>query len=163
MAAGSEPYDLDHMTFQQEEELFPTVGADGIPVKEDTNTSVKANADVIAEKDTDNANELIEANGKRKLPEKPVEKKVDSILCLFAYITGLSDCFIFKNLSCGVSQEANQPPDSWFELKVNTHVYVTGLPDDVTFDEVNLYRFDVDSSLFYKVDLYNLVMYSILI
>ncbi|PQP95032.1 splicing factor U2AF-associated protein 2 isoform X2 [Prunus yedoensis var. nudiflora] len=32
--------------------------------------------------------------------------------------------------------EANKPPDSWFELKVNTHVYVTGLPDDVTFDEV---------------------------
>lgn len=34
-------------------------------------------------------------------------------------------------------QEANKPPDSWFELKVNTHVYVTGLPDDVTIDEVS--------------------------
>lgn len=34
-------------------------------------------------------------------------------------------------------QEANKPPDSWFELKVNTHVYVTGLPDDVTYDEVS--------------------------
>lgn len=34
-------------------------------------------------------------------------------------------------------QEANKPPDSWFELKVNTHVYVTGLPDDVTVDEVS--------------------------
>lgn len=33
-------------------------------------------------------------------------------------------------------QEANKPPDSWFELKVNTHVYITGLPDDVSFDEV---------------------------
>ncbi|MCI28237.1 RNA recognition motif, partial [Trifolium medium] len=33
-------------------------------------------------------------------------------------------------------QEANKPPDSWFELKVNTHVYVTGLPEDVTVDEV---------------------------
>uniref|UniRef100_A0A7N0RAY8 RRM domain-containing protein n=1 Tax=Kalanchoe fedtschenkoi TaxID=63787 RepID=A0A7N0RAY8_KALFE len=33
-------------------------------------------------------------------------------------------------------KEANKPPDSWFELKVNTHVYVTGLPDDVTVDEV---------------------------
>lgn len=44
---------------------------------------------------------------KRKLPDKPVEKK-----------------------------EANKPPYSWFELKVNTHVYVTGLPDDITFDEV---------------------------
>ncbi|XP_008800767.2 splicing factor U2AF-associated protein 2 isoform X2 [Phoenix dactylifera] len=43
----------------------------------------------------------------QKVPEKPIEKK-----------------------------EANKPPDSWFELKVNTHVYVTGLPDDVTVDEV---------------------------
>ena len=34
-------------------------------------------------------------------------------------------------------QEANKPPDSWFELKVNTHVYVTGLPEDVTIDEVS--------------------------
>lgn len=41
-----------------------------------------------------------------------------------------------KILPYDVSQEANQPPDSWFELKVNTHVYVTGLPDDVTFEEV---------------------------
>ncbi|XP_060183763.1 splicing factor U2AF-associated protein 2 isoform X1 [Lycium barbarum] len=46
-------------------------------------------------------------NAKRKLPEKDAEKK-----------------------------EANKPPDSWFELKVNTHVYVTGLPEDVTVDEV---------------------------
>lgn len=33
-------------------------------------------------------------------------------------------------------KEANKPPDSWFELKVNTHVYVTGLPDDVIVDEI---------------------------
>ncbi|OVA05161.1 RNA recognition motif domain [Macleaya cordata] len=33
-------------------------------------------------------------------------------------------------------KEANKPPDSWFDLKVNTHVYVTGLPDDVTAEEV---------------------------
>lgn len=33
-------------------------------------------------------------------------------------------------------KEANKPPDSWFDLKVNTHVYVTGLPEDVTADEV---------------------------
>lgn len=35
-------------------------------------------------------------------------------------------------------QEANKPPDSWFELKINTHVYVTGLPEDITTDEVSL-------------------------
>jgi HIV Tat-specific factor 1 len=34
-------------------------------------------------------------------------------------------------------QEASKAPDSWFELKVNTHVYVTGLPDDVTAEEVS--------------------------
>ncbi|OMO50169.1 hypothetical protein CCACVL1_30587, partial [Corchorus capsularis] len=46
-------------------------------------------------------------NAKRKMSEKKVEKK-----------------------------EANKPPDSWFELKVNTHVYVTGLPEDVTTEEL---------------------------
>ncbi|KAI5060404.1 hypothetical protein GOP47_0024824 [Adiantum capillus-veneris] len=30
----------------------------------------------------------------------------------------------------------NNNPEGWFELKVNTHVYVTGLPDDVTIEEV---------------------------
>lgn len=33
-------------------------------------------------------------------------------------------------------KEANKPPDSWFDLKVNTHVYVNGLPDDVTLEEI---------------------------
>ncbi|XP_019083831.1 PREDICTED: HIV Tat-specific factor 1-like [Camelina sativa] len=49
----------------------------------------------------------INSNGKRKLPEPETEKK-----------------------------EPNKPPDSWFELKVNPHIYVTGLPDDVTLEEV---------------------------
>ncbi|CAN6339512.1 unnamed protein product [Urochloa humidicola] len=44
---------------------------------------------------------------KRKSSEKPAEKK-----------------------------EANKPPDSWFDLKVNTHVYVNGLPEDVTVEEI---------------------------
>lgn len=35
-------------------------------------------------------------------------------------------------------QEADKAPDSWFDLKVNTHVYVTGLPDDVTAEEVSV-------------------------
>ncbi|KAG8082528.1 hypothetical protein GUJ93_ZPchr0014g47187 [Zizania palustris] len=33
-------------------------------------------------------------------------------------------------------KEANKPPDSWFDLKVNTHVYINGLPDDVTGEEI---------------------------
>lgn len=34
-------------------------------------------------------------------------------------------------------QEANKPPEAWFELKVNPHIYVTGLPKDVTIEEVS--------------------------
>lgn len=37
-------------------------------------------------------------------------------------------------------QEANKGPDGWFELKINTHVYITGLPEDVTIDEVRSRR-----------------------
>ncbi|KAB5538616.1 hypothetical protein DKX38_016149 [Salix brachista] len=40
-----------------------------------------------------------------------------------------------KDEATGTGEEANKAPDSWFELKVNTHVYVTGLPDDVTAAE----------------------------
>ncbi|CAN6471855.1 unnamed protein product [Victoria cruziana] len=56
-----------------------------------------------------NVQDSVEARSiqKRKQPEKNSEKK-----------------------------EANKQPDGWFELKVNTHVYVTGLPDDATLDEV---------------------------
>ncbi|KAD4584096.1 hypothetical protein E3N88_21697 [Mikania micrantha] len=105
--AGNEPFDVEIMTFQQEEELFPTFEANDALVKEEINTNMNANVDVPAEKDSNNEKKAVEGSGKRKLPEKPAEKK-----------------------------EANKPADSWFELKVNTHVYVSGLPDDVTFDEV---------------------------
>ncbi|EFJ36894.1 hypothetical protein SELMODRAFT_77296, partial [Selaginella moellendorffii] len=33
-------------------------------------------------------------------------------------------------------KEAQPEPESWFELKVNTNVYVTGIPEDATVDEV---------------------------
>jgi hypothetical protein len=32
--------------------------------------------------------------------------------------------------------EPQKQPEGWFELKVNTSVYVTGLPEDVTMDEI---------------------------
>ncbi|KAK6136238.1 hypothetical protein DH2020_030027 [Rehmannia glutinosa] len=70
--------------------------------------------DLLVNKEANDATEAVEEkqNGKRKLPEKSADKQtVDK-------------------------KEANKPPDSWFELKVNTHVYVTGLPDDVTTEEV---------------------------
>ncbi|CAN1775301.1 HIV Tat-specific factor 1 homolog [Linum perenne] len=84
--------------------------------KEDEVFPILNAADASLSKELVVADEILESknNGKRKLEEtqteekdKPVEKK-----------------------------EANKPPDSWFELKVNTHVYVTGLPDDVTAEEV---------------------------
>ncbi|KAI3459105.1 hypothetical protein Pfo_015768 [Paulownia fortunei] len=94
----NEDYHLEDMTFVEEEEVFPTVNADDLPVNKEANGASEA----VEEK----------PNGKRKLPEKTDDKKtVDK-------------------------KEANKPPDTWFELKVNTHVYVTGLPDDVTTEEV---------------------------
>ncbi|CAK9148415.1 unnamed protein product [Ilex paraguariensis] len=65
--------------------------------------------DVSVKEEVNDTSKVVEAkrDAKRKSPDKSAEKK-----------------------------EANKPPDSWFELKVNTHVYVTGLPDDVTFDEL---------------------------
>ncbi|EOY13218.1 PREDICTED: splicing factor U2AF-associated protein 2 isoform X1 [Theobroma cacao] len=66
-------------------------------------------ADAFVREEVNGSGEQTEAgsNAKRKLSEKKVEKK-----------------------------EANKPPESWFELKVNTNVYVTGLPDDVTAEEL---------------------------
>lgn len=66
-------------------------------------------ADTSAEEENQGIKEKTETKpeSKRKLPEISTEKK-----------------------------EANKAPDSWFDLKVNTHVYVTGLPDDVTVEEI---------------------------
>ena len=38
-----------------------------------------------------------------------------------------------------VAKQPNNNPEGWFELKINTHVYVTGLPTDVTSEEVSNY------------------------
>lgn len=102
-------YRLEDMTYAEEEELFPTLPADISSGNENENMD-----NTEADK---NATESIETatathNGKRKLPEKEEPEKAAE------------------------KKEANKPPDSWFELKVNTHVYITGLPEDVTVDEV---------------------------
>ncbi|XP_010930277.1 splicing factor U2AF-associated protein 2 isoform X2 [Elaeis guineensis] len=92
LSSNRDEYGLDEMTYSLEEEIFPTLQAPENSATEENNTMT----------------EKVETKSeKRKVPEKPIEKK-----------------------------EANKPPDSWFELKVNTHVYVMGLPDDVTTDEV---------------------------
>lgn len=36
----------------------------------------------------------------------------------------------------GKAPKKEEKPAAWFELKVNTSVYVTGLPDDVTVEEI---------------------------
>ncbi|GMI78852.1 EARLY FLOWERING 9 [Hibiscus trionum] len=94
-------YGVEEMTFLKEDEVFPNSVA--------TDAAADAAADASVREDVTGSGEQIEVscNSKRKLSEKPVDKK-----------------------------EANKPPDSWFELKVNTHVYVTGLPDDVTAEEL---------------------------
>lgn len=74
-------------------------------------TSIKEEGDSVPStliKEEDPGEEIeTRKNGKRKLSGNQVEKK-----------------------------EANKGPDGWFELKINTHVYITGLPEDVTIDEV---------------------------
>ncbi|KAH7681214.1 HIV Tat-specific factor 1 protein [Dioscorea alata] len=86
-------YGLEEMTYSVEEEVFLTLAPTETTAVEEPKTTV----------------EQVEtkSGGKRKLPDKPTEKK-----------------------------EANKPPDTWFDLKINTHVYVLGLPDDVTAEEV---------------------------
>ncbi|EXC24922.1 HIV Tat-specific factor 1-like protein [Morus notabilis] len=101
-------YVLEDMTFLQEEEVFPTVNSSDISATEKVKETVNLSNPPAKEEEENGNNEAVEGkqNGKRKLDDKEATKK-----------------------------EANKPPDSWFELKVNTHVYVTGLPDDVTLDE----------------------------
>ncbi|KAJ4719222.1 Pentatricopeptide repeat [Melia azedarach] len=115
MSSINEKYRVEEMTFLEEEEVFPTVNV----------TNATVNDEVVKEKvnGTDNVMDA-KHNGKRKQPDKQVEKKM---LLLYSRV-------IFCR-SIAISREANKPPDSWFELKVNTHVYVTGLPDDVTVEE----------------------------
>ncbi|WJZ91489.1 hypothetical protein VitviT2T_010555 [Vitis vinifera] len=76
-------------------------------VEEEIFPTIQVAEDSVKEVNGTDVVEETKHDAKRKLPEQQAEKK-----------------------------EANKPPDSWFDLKVNTHVYVTGLPDDVTVDEV---------------------------
>ncbi|KAK1372059.1 hypothetical protein POM88_038151 [Heracleum sosnowskyi] len=71
--------------------------------------SQQVSYDAIGNENVTVSSEVVEPvpDAKRKSPEKPADKK-----------------------------EPNKPPDSSFELKGNSHVRMTGLPKDVTFDEV---------------------------
>ncbi|KAJ3696819.1 hypothetical protein LUZ61_000524 [Rhynchospora tenuis] len=98
-----EGYDVELMTFAQEEEVFSFLPSTTEEIQLPEQETDASTAMEKAKEEKEQAN----LDRKRKSPEKPTEKK-----------------------------EANKPPDSWFELKVNTHVYVTGLPDDVTVEEM---------------------------
>ncbi|KAG7028435.1 HIV Tat-specific factor 1 [Cucurbita argyrosperma subsp. argyrosperma] len=108
-----EQYGAEEMTFVQEEEVFPQLLTDttctSIKEEDDSvpSTSIKEEDCVTKEANSKSEDMETKQNGKRKLCDKQVEKK-----------------------------EANKGPDGWFELKINTHVYITGLPEDVTIDEV---------------------------
>lgn len=116
-------YGPEEMTFLNDEEVIPTLRmADTLVVEGSGAITVEAEMKYKAEKISEARNKsVIENNseaenkyeaekkfdGKRKLPDNSTQKK-----------------------------EANKAPDSWFDLKVNTHVYVTGLPEDATTEEV---------------------------
>ncbi|KAL8052300.1 hypothetical protein ABFX02_06G201813 [Erythranthe guttata] len=81
-----------------------------------TGDAVDLPVDPVVDKEFNDVSEIDKKkNGKRKLKEKKIEEKA---------------------AEKEANKEANKPPESWFELKVNTHVYVNGLPDDVTMEEV---------------------------
>ncbi|OWM86165.1 hypothetical protein CDL15_Pgr010989 [Punica granatum] len=101
LLARSDQYELEDMTFKQEDEIIPTLNLDSPANGEDHESSEPVERTPISE-----AEEVKPGDKRKQQPEKQAAKK-----------------------------EANKAPDSWFELKVNTHVYVNGLPDDVTVDE----------------------------
>ncbi|XP_020676666.1 splicing factor U2AF-associated protein 2 isoform X1 [Dendrobium catenatum] len=120
---AKEEYGTEEMTFLYDEEVLPTFGTADAPVVEGSAADAekeekKSKTEKISEAENkSDAEKKPEAenksepekksDGKRKLPDNSTQKK-----------------------------ESNKVPDSWFDLKVNTHVYVTGLPDDVTAEEV---------------------------
>ncbi|XP_050233781.1 splicing factor U2AF-associated protein 2 isoform X2 [Mercurialis annua] len=107
-------YGLEEMTFLQDEEVFSTLDIKTAASREEVNGN--GEGEKLG----------LKHNGKRKLEDMQADKKET-----------LTD----KNTEADKKdkedkKEPNKPPDSWFELKVNTHVYVTGLPEDVTSEEV---------------------------
>ncbi|KAL5995190.1 hypothetical protein ACLOJK_025248 [Asimina triloba] len=108
---GEEEFtDDDGTTYKWDRGLrawVPQYGVDNMTFVDEEEVFATPNAaDTSKESHATTDQEEAKPELKRKSPEKNSEKK-----------------------------EANKPPDSWFDLKVNTHAYVTGLPDDVTAEE----------------------------
>ncbi|CAM6094300.1 unnamed protein product [Calypogeia fissa] len=97
--SGGLTYGADDMTFVQEEEIIPSLGA--------------AMAAHMAENNDEEQSEPKPG----KVDLKPGSTQSDKA-------------------GEDVKKEPQKEPESWFELKVNTHIYVTGIPEDATMDEV---------------------------
>ncbi|KAH1229903.1 HIV Tat-specific factor 1 [Glycine max] len=104
---STEPYGVQEMTFLEEEEVFPTIPISDASEKFEDSPKLSVSVPPLKEETNEANNTNVVSGEKRKLSDQQTDKK-----------------------------EANKPPDSWFELKINTHVYVTGLPEDVTTDEI---------------------------
>lgn len=77
------------MTFLVEEEVFPTFSVTDALVKEEVNETVNA-SDASGEEEVNGTSELVgdKQNGKRKLTDKPDEKKV--------FLSKFSSCSLSK-------------------------------------------------------------------
>lgn len=51
-------------------------------------------------------------------------------------LSAMAESAIEKEKERRAKRTANAPPEGWFQLKTNTSVYVTGLPDDCDVEEV---------------------------
>ena len=51
-------------------------------------------------------------------------------------LSAMAETAIEKEKERRAKRTANAPPEGWFQLKTNTSVYVTGLPDDCDAEEV---------------------------
>lgn len=142
----------------QEEEVFPTITNSDASEKLEESSELGV-SDPSLKEETNETNETnntsVVAGGKRKLSDQQTDKKVPLFFpsCLYQWFSpqciflslllllGNEYLFLKTNgtfIDLILFQEANKPPDSWFELKINTHVYVNGLPEDVTTDEVSI-------------------------
>lgn len=122
-------YELEDMTFALEEEVFQPPDTPGSSTLDENHA--------LTEKENKVPEKVDKRLEKKRKSEKPTEKKVVLKLLLRDFLISFAQANSLKLFLFG--QEAQKPPESWFDLKVNTHVYVTGLPEDVMAEEVSFF------------------------
>lgn len=120
---AAEEYGPEEMTFLYDEEVIPKLcTADALVVEGSGAVAEEAEKKSIVENISEPQNKLdVEDNSVAEIKSEAPKK--------FEKKRKLHDNSTRK-------KEADKAPDSWFDLKVNTSVYVTGLPEDVTVEEV---------------------------